>query len=125
MAKETCKGATLKCSNGTAPSKLVVISQTSVNTENNLAATINDHIPFTNILPFGLCTSSANPLVSAAFGAPQPCTPVVPAPWSSGCSDVLICGKKALNDNSTCSCVFAQGTISIDSPGQNSVDIPS
>jgi hypothetical protein len=74
-----------------------------------------DHIPMTNVAPFGMCQSVSNPQVAAAQ-SPQPCIPVLPAPWSPGASVVTIQGLKALSDDSTCNCTWA-GTVSITNPG--------
>ncbi len=116
MPKQVVNGATLKCSQGTSPSSLTVLPTNLTDADDQHAATIMDHIPMTNVAPFGMCQSAANPQVAAAQGAPQPCIPVLPAPWSPGASVVTIQGLKALSDNSTCSCTWA-GTVSISNPG--------
>ena len=60
-----------------------------------LAATIMDYAPLVNILPFGMCSSLANPSVASATAAalgvltPMPCIPVIPAPWVPGRTDSL------------------------------------
>lgn len=49
--------------------------------------TIMDHIPFLNILPFGMCMSLMNPTVMMATIAslgiltPMPCIPITLVPW--------------------------------------------
>ena len=116
MPKQVVNGAKLSCNQGTSPSTLAVLPAIQTDGDNQPAATINDHIPMTNVAPFGMCQSAANPQVAAAQGAPQPCIPVLPAPWSPGASVVTIQGIKALSDNSTCSCTWA-GTVSITNPG--------
>ena len=64
--------------------------------ESKPPATIMDNQPFVNIMPFGLCTSLANPITAAqttaALGVltPGTCTPVIPAPWVPGSPTVLI-----------------------------------
>ena len=74
-------GATLQCSFGVAPSTLVVLPVNRVLCEGPLAANIMDHVPLVNIMPFGMCTSPANPQVAAATAAalgvptPMPCVP--------------------------------------------------
>src|SRR5215216_4078697 len=91
MSQEVCNGAVLMCSFGVAPSALTVLPKgPPVNATKQLAANIMDHAPMVNIKPFGMCTSLANPQVAAATSAasgvltPQPCIPVVPAPWAPG-----------------------------------------
>ena len=92
MPLQTCMGATLQCIPfGVAPSTLMVIPKgTPVTVNGLLAASIMDFVPIANILPFGMCTSIANPMVAAATTAalgvltPMPCIPVTVAPWSPG-----------------------------------------
>lgn len=85
------------------------------------AATVNDFAPMTNIAPFGMCKTQANPQVAAATAAaqgaltPQPCMPVIPSPWSPGSSIVTIQGAKALTADSKCSCQWT-GSIEITDP---------
>lgn len=129
MAKQTVNGATLKCTMGLSPSTLIVLPVHLTNVEKQPAATIMDHIPMTNIPPFGLCNSSTNPAVIAATAAasgvhtPAPCVPVIPAPWTPGGVTVNIGKKTALNDTSQCLCTW-NGTITIASPAQTSDNIP-
>ena len=88
--------------------------------ENKPAATIMDHIPFANIMPFGICNSPGNPAAVAAkaVGATVPCTPVTPAPWIPGSPTVLINNFPALNATSKLMCALAAGApISIMNPG--------
>ncbi len=64
MPKQVCMTAILQCSFGVAPSSLVVVPKgPPVNTEKKFAATIMDYVPIVNILPFGVCSSIANPTV--------------------------------------------------------------
>src|SRR5437867_13342541 len=130
MSQEVCNGAMLLCSFGVAPSALNVIPKgPPVNAGGQLAANINDHIPMANIAPFGMCSSLANPQVAAATSAaqgvltPQPCIPVVPAPWAPGSPTVMINGVPALNSTSKCMCTWA-GVISITFPGQVTTNVP-
>ncbi len=82
-----------------------------------------------NILPFGMCNSLANPQVAAATAAkygtltPQPCVPVVAAPWAPGSPTVLIGNMPALNNSSKCMCNWG-GVIQVVSPGQTKVQVP-
>jgi hypothetical protein len=75
-----------------------------------------------NIVTFGMCMSPANPAVAAAMGAPQPCMPVIPAPWSPGSSSVTINGVPALDDSSQCLCTW-NGVITVTDAGQTQTTI--
>jgi len=128
MPKLVCSGALLQCSFGAA-SSMQVVPANRVTTSNMPAATINDNIPMANIMPFGVCSSLANPQVAAATTAaqgvltPQPCMPVIPGPWVVGSPTVLIGNMPALNDTSTLMCAWA-GVIQVSMPGQFTVDVP-
>jgi hypothetical protein len=97
-------------------------------TGNQPAANIMDHVPMTNIMPFGMCSSPANPQVAAATAAalgvltPQPCIPATSAPWVPGSPKVMLANQPALDDTSTCLCNWA-GVITITNPGQTSAEI--
>jgi len=120
-------GACLQCSFGLAPSNLVVPPINKVLAKSP-AATIMDKISMANIMPFGMCSSLANPTVAAATAAasgvltPMPCIPVTPSPWSPGSLKVKLENKPALNQPSKCMCVWG-GIITISSPGQTNVDV--
>ncbi|MCT4621749.1 MAG: DUF4280 domain-containing protein [Marinisporobacter sp.] len=128
MALAVCNGAMCMCSFGTAPSPLMVLPKNKVTTSMPLA-NIMDNKPMTNILPFLMCTSLANPTVQAATTAalgvltPMPCIPNITAPWMPGSPTVLIGGQPALNANSKLMCNFG-GMIQITSPGQFTINIP-
>lgn len=129
MAQQVVNGALLQCSFGAAPSSLVVLPAAMVNADKMAAATIMDNVPMTNIMPFAMCSSLANPQVAAATSAaagvltPQPCIPVTTAPWTPGCPTVMIGNKPALNSTSKCMCNWA-GVISITIPGSATVNVP-
>lgn len=129
MAQLVCMGAMLQCSFGLAPGTLVITPENLTNSVNMPAATIMDNIPMKNIMPFGMCTSLANPQVAAATTAalgvltPQPCIPVTPAPWAPGSPTVMIKNKPALNSTSKLMCNWA-GVISVVNPGQMTVNVP-
>ncbi len=129
MAMHVCNGATLMCSFGIAPSSLVVLPINRTNTGNQPAANIMDHIPLVNIMPFGMCTSLANPSVAAATSAalgvltPMPCVPVTPAPWAPGAPTVMLGNQPALDNTSKLTCTWA-GVISVTVPGQFTEQIP-
>lgn len=121
-------GATLKCSFGAAPATLAVLPTNRVLT-GTPAATIMDHVPMLNVLPFGTCTSMANPMVAAATAAamgvltPQPCLPVTPAPWAPGAPTVMVGSAPALDATSKLMCAWA-GMIEVVSPGQTTEQVP-
>jgi hypothetical protein len=121
-------GATLQCSFGVAPSGLIVLQQNQVMTQTP-AANIMDHVPIVNILPFGMCSSLANPTVASATAAalgvltPMPCVPVTPAPWAPGSPTVLIGNMPALHQACKLMCTWG-GVIQIVNPGQMTVQVP-
>ncbi|MFH0730440.1 MAG: DUF4280 domain-containing protein [Pseudomonadota bacterium] len=129
MPKQVVNGAMLQCSFGVAPSSLIVLPVNMVNAGGVPAANIMDHKPMVNIMPFGMCSSPANPTVAAATTAalgvltPMPCIPNTMAPWTPGSPMVQIANMPALNDSSKCMCAWA-GVISITFPGQITTDIP-
>ena len=128
MANLVCMGALLQCSFGAAPSSLVVLPANSV-FAGTPAATIMDHAPMINVLPFATCSSIANPVVAAATTAalgvltPMPCIPVTPAPWVPGAPTVLIGSMPALDDQSKLMCAWG-GVIQINFAGQVTTNIP-
>ena len=110
------------CSFGTAPSALNVLPTSKVMCGTPVA-NIMDNVAMTNIMPFAMCTSLANPAVSAATAAasgvltPQPCTPVTAGPWIPGTPTCLVGGKPAVNNTCSLMCAYA-GVISVTSPAQ-------
>ncbi|MFM7885283.1 MAG: DUF4280 domain-containing protein [Pseudanabaena sp.] len=130
MGQQVVMGAMLQCSFGAAPSSLIVIPKGPPTMAGGpLAATIMDFAPIANIPPFGMCSSIANPMVAAATAAalgvltPMPCIPVIVAPWVVGAPTVLINNFPALNNSAKCMCTWG-GVISINMPGQFTVQIP-
>lgn len=123
-----CMGAMMQCSFGAAPSSLVVPPASQVLT-GTPAATIMDNIPISNVPPFGMCSSIANPTVASATAAalgvltPMPCVPVLPAPWVVGSPTVLIGSMPALNDSAKLMCAWG-GVIQITAPGEFTVQVP-
>jgi hypothetical protein len=123
MPKIVINGATTQCTMGTAPSTLTVLPTHLTFDASQPAATIMDHIPMVNIKPHGMCVSLANPAVAAATAAalgvltPQPCFPATTSPWSPGSPTITIADLKALNDVSSCNCMWA-GVITIPYAGQ-------
>lgn len=130
MPQQVVMGASLQCVPfGTAPSSLIVIPKGKlVLASNMLAATIMDFAPVANILPFGMCTSLANPMVASATAAalgvltPMPCMPVIVAPWAPGAIKTKINGIPALPNTAICNCAWG-GVIKINFAGQVKVNI--
>ena len=122
MGLLVCNGAQLTCSFGVAPSALVV-PPTSKVLCGAPAANIMDFKPMVNIMPFGMCMSTANPTVIAATAAklgvftPMPCIPVTVGPWAPGKAATLIGGFPALDNTCMCMCAWA-GVIQVANPGQ-------
>ena len=129
MPVQVVSGAVLTCSFGVAPSTLTVLPANRVNCSKMPAANIMDFVPMTNIATFGMCMSPANPQVAAATAAalgvltPQPCIPATSTPWTPGAATVTIGKMPALDNVSTCMCMWA-GVITITSPGQAQTTVP-
>jgi hypothetical protein len=119
-------GAMLQCSFGVAPSSLVVLPTNRVMTTTP-AANIMDSKPLLNIMPFGMCSSLANPIVASATAAalgvltPMPCIPATAAPWTPGSTQVMLGHLPALDMNSKLMCSYG-GVIQVLSPGQFKVN---
>ncbi len=128
MPTQVTMGASLQCSQGVAPSKLIVPPKNRVMADGMGAANIMDKIPIVNIPPFGMCRSMANPQVAAATAAamgtltPMACIPMIPSPWMSGSKKVKIANMPALTDKSKCVCAWG-GNIKIVQPGGKTVKI--
>lgn len=129
MPQHVCNGALLSCSMGVAPSSLVVLPLNMVMTTNQPAANIMDHIPMLNIMPFGMCQSTSNPMVIAATAAalgvltPMPCIPMTMTPWTPGVPTVLLGNQPSLDNTCKLMCTWA-GSISITQAGQMTHEIP-
>jgi len=130
MAQLVVNGAVLACTPfGAAPSSMAVLPKNRVMAGGQPAANIMDHVPMLNIMPFGVCTSIANPQVAAATAAalgvltPQPCIPVTPSPWVPGSPTVMLAGAPALNSTSKLMCTWA-GVIGVNVAGQFTVNVP-
>ncbi len=121
MPQQVVNGAATLCSFGLAPSTLMVLPVNRVLVENQPAANIMDNKPFVNIMPFGLCTSLANPITAAQTAAalgvltPGTCTPVTVAPWAPGAPTTLVANMPALTNASQCMCAYG-GAITITTP---------
>ena len=129
MALQVVAGAQLTCSFGTSPASLAVLPLNRTKASQQNAATIQDHVPMLNIPAFGMCQSLSNPQVAAATAAamgtltPQPCMPMTAAPWTPGVMKILINQQPALDDSSTCDCLWG-GSISISNAGQAKEKVP-
>lgn len=129
MGQQVVMGAPLQCSFGAAPSTLVVTPENKVIGSKMPAATIMDNVPMKNIMPFGMCSSMANPTVSTATAAaqgvltPMPCVPVTPSPWAPGSPTVMIGNKPALNNSCKLMCNWG-GVIQITAAGQGTINVP-
>lgn len=127
MAQLVVQGAMLMCSFGAAPSTYNVLPVNMV-MATTPAANIMDFAPFVNVLPFGVCTSLANPMVAAATAAalgvltPMPCIPATVAPWVPGSVTVLLANMPALNNTSKLMCMWG-GVIQVTVPGQFTVEV--
>jgi hypothetical protein len=127
MPKLVVQGAQLRCSEGTSPSSLMLLPAPLIHADELRAATVMDFAPMTNIPPFGMCRTQANPQVASATAAaqgvltPMPCIPVTTGPWSPGSPYITVEQQKALTDDSTCRCAWT-GTIEITNPG-NAVEV--
>jgi hypothetical protein len=129
MPLQVCMGAMMQCTFGMAPSSLVVLPTNKVLTDQMPDANIMDHIPMTNIMPFGMCQSLANPTVAAATAAalgvltPMPCIPNTPAPWVPGGPTVLLANFPTLDNVSQLMCMWA-GVITFTNAGEETVMVP-
>ena len=115
-------GAQTMCSFGLAPSTLMVTPEKRILVENRPVANITDIKPFVNILPFGLCTSLANPITAAQTAAalgvltPGVCTPVIVAPWLPGAPTALSGPAPTAHQGCQCMCAYG-GVVTVVNPG--------
>lgn len=124
MGQIVVNGAMLSCPMGQPGTATLIVAPTSrVQSSNQPVATIQDSKPNANIPTFGMCISMMNPQVAAATSAalgtltPQPCVPMVAAPWAPGSPTVSVGNLPALTSDSSCMCNWG-GKISITQPGQ-------
>jgi hypothetical protein len=129
MTLQVVNGAQLACNFGSAPNRLVVPPLNMSESANQPEATVDDHAPMVNIMPFGLCMSVLNPQVAAATAAalgvltPQPCVPATATAWMPGALTVQIAHRVALDDASMCACQWG-GMVTVTMAGQNTTAIP-
>jgi hypothetical protein len=125
MGLQVAMGACLRCSFGAAPSTLIVARTVAATTP---AATILDNVPIANVLPFGVCSSLANPSVAAATTAalgvltPMPCVPATVAPWAPPSPHVRVNCVPSIDESATLMCMWG-GVIQIDSAGQGNTNV--
>lgn len=128
MARQVCSAATAQCSLGTAVATFNATPR-SVSSSGRLAANVMDHQPLLNVMPFGMCTSLANPAVAAATAAalgvltPMPCIPNTPMPWAPGAMGVRVDNALALDDRAALMCTWG-GVIRIVDAGQTGHEVP-
>ena len=121
VALPVVNGAQTMCTFGLAPSPLVVTPEKRVLVEGMPVANITDCKPFANILPFGLCTSLANPITAAQTAAalgvltPGACTPVT-MPWLPGKPTALSGPAPTIDQTCKCMCAYG-GVITVLNPG--------
>jgi hypothetical protein len=129
MPLQCCHGAQMMCSFGAAPSNLVVLPVNKVKTNQVNDANIMDHIPMTNIMPFGMCSAPTNPQVAAATAAalgvltPQPCVPATTTPWVAGAPNVMLGMQPTLDNISVLNCMWL-GVITFVNAGETTVNVP-
>ncbi len=124
MGAAVVSGAVLMCPFGTMTAQLNATSQVSIFGASKPIATIMDISPGSNIPPFGMCMSLANPQVAAATAAalgvltPQPCMMTPAGPWQAAKPTLMVGGKPILTQEAMLLCGMGMGSISIISPGQ-------
>ena len=69
MPLQVVNGAQTMCTFGSSPSSLMVLPINRTMVARQPKATIQDHVPMLNIMPFSLCMSPSNPQVAAATAA--------------------------------------------------------
>lgn len=123
MSTYVVQGAKLKCSFGSSESNLQIPVDHGIYINDKPQGNIMDFKPNFNIMPFGMCSSLANPAVAAATAAnygvlqKMPCIPVTTIPWMPGKMDVLIKGCPAMLNTCKTMCMWA-GVITISDDGQ-------
>ena len=123
MSTYIVQGAKLKCSFGSKESSLKIPVDHGTYINDKPQGNIMDHKPNFNIMPFGMCSSLANPTVAAATAAKNgvlqkmPCIPVTTVPWMNGKMDVLIESCPAMLNTCKTMCLWA-GVITIKDDGQ-------
>ncbi len=128
MGQVVVTGGTCMCSFGTAPGTIIATAQAGVKIEGKPVAILQD-VGQTNITPFAMCTSLANPQVAAATAAalgvltPQPCMLSAAGTWVSANPAKKFCGQPCVTTDCQLICANGMGTIKIVFPGQLKVSI--
>lgn len=128
MPRVVLHGAQIRCSQGTAPSKLVVVPGAAARFVGDAAlATVHDCASNRNVFPFGLCRSATQPDVARALAAtgvltPQPCTPAIAPGWAPGSARMTLDGVPVLTEDSRCLCGFG-GVVTVDDPGPTLLEV--
>lgn len=118
MAYALTAGALISCNQGQVPvSYLLAGAPVAASETGCLVATVNDAVPFVNILTFGTCKI----LTDAAQGVPVPCVPATSA-WSQPSSTMKLGGAAIATVSSKCSCAIG-GSISVTAPGMTLVEV--
>ena len=120
-------GAVSQCPFGVAPTPLVFLPTSMLFGASGPLGSVIDFVPFLNVIPFGVCSSLANPvtaaLTTAALGVltPGPCIPVPTGPWLPAKPTVLssIAGPLT-NDSAKLICAYG-GVIQVNMPAQFTV----
>lgn len=110
MSEHVTKGAMMTCTCGTVPSQLQITSNTFFFIQGNLAATTNDKVAMTNIMPFGTC------LLQPVMSGFLPCMPA-PAAWTGFAPTVQLETGNLLLQTATIQCATG-GLISFQNSGQ-------
>jgi hypothetical protein len=101
-------GATLKCSESDTMSFLKARDM-KMEVDGRYIATVKDHKPDENIIPFGLCKHPN--------WKDKPCEPITPSRWKPGEASVKFSRERVLDDKSKCKCDVG-GIIEIVDSGQ-------
>ena len=95
MSFHVCHGATLQCSKGQLPSRLLVLPDRPVRAGGLAAAHVGDHRSLVNIVSFGACLAGV---------LPRRCVPETPRPWTPGAAQVRVVDVPALDGASRLVC---------------------
>jgi hypothetical protein len=95
MPFPVCHGASLRCTRGRSPGRLLVPPDRAVHAGALPVAQVLDHRPFVNIVPFGVCVAGLTP---------RQCRPDTPAPWMPGVAGVRVASTTVLDTSSSLDC---------------------
>lgn len=122
MGVQVVAGATAMCSFGLAPGTIMFLPVHAV-LSGAPDGNISDMAPMVNIIPFGACTSMANPTVASATAAalgvltPMPCIPAPAGTWLPGSTKVMLKNMPDVHNSCKLMCSYG-GVIQVLSPGQ-------